>query len=63
MSKKPTAKTSAGDDHGYKHKMVNGELVELTEQEIAELVARDEAAAKEPETKEPTHEHRRSERR
>lgn len=49
MSKKPTAKAERPNPHGYKHKMVNGELVELTDEEINELLDRDEAAAAEQE--------------
>lgn len=43
MSKQP--KAARPNPHGYKHKMVNGELVALTPDEINELLDRDERAA------------------
>lgn len=43
MSKKPARRES-----GYKYKMVNGELVELTEDEIAALEQRDREAMQKP---------------
>lgn len=47
MSKRPNKRTERPNPHGYQHKLVNGELVELTPDEINELLDRDEAQAKE----------------